>query len=65
MHWDDKIALMPGDAVSGLGLLLFLDTSQTLSLKDVLTLMVVMSDNTTTNLVIDKIGLDAVNVRIA
>lgn len=51
--------------MSGLGLLLFLDTSQTLSLKDVLTLMVVMSDNTTTNLVIDKIGLDAVNVRIA
>jgi beta-lactamase class A len=64
-HWDDKITLQPGDAVSGSGLLLFLDTPHTLTLKDVLTLMVIMSDNTATNLAIDKIGLDAVNSRIA
>lgn len=64
-HWDDKITLEPGDAVSGSGLLLFFDAPQTLTLKDVLTLMVVMSDNTATNLAIDKIGLDAVNERIA
>ena len=64
-HWDDKITLQPGDAVSGSGLLLFLDTPQTLTLKDILTLMVVMSDNTATNLAMDKIGLDAVNARIA
>jgi beta-lactamase class A len=56
---------MPGDAVSGSGLLLFLGTPQTLTLKDILTLMVVMSDNTATNLAIDKIGLDAVNARIS
>ncbi len=65
VNWDDKIALMPGDAVSGSGLLLFLDVPHTLTLKDVLTLMVVMSDNTATNLAIDTIGLDAVNTRIA
>ena len=64
-HWDDKIALDPGDAVSGSGLLLFLDTPQTLTLKDILTLMIIMSDNTATNLAMDKIGLDAVNARIA
>ncbi|HUD23085.1 MAG TPA: serine hydrolase [Acidobacteriaceae bacterium] len=64
-HWDDKIQLNPGDAVSGSGILLFLDAPQTLTLKDVLTLMIVMSDNTATNLSIDKIGLDAVNARIA
>jgi beta-lactamase class A len=64
-HWDDKITLGPGDGVSGSGLLLFLDTPQTLTLKDILTLMIVMSDNTATNLAIDKIGLDAVNARIA
>lgn len=64
-HWDDKITLHPGDAVSGSGILLFLDAPQTLTLKDVLTLMIVMSDNTATNLAIDKIGLDAVNARIA
>jgi beta-lactamase class A len=64
-HWDDKITLQPGDAVSGSGLLLFLDTPQTLTLKDILTLMIVMSDNTATNLAMDKIGLDAVNARTA
>jgi beta-lactamase class A len=65
LHWDDKITLQPGDGVSGSGLLLLLDTPQTLTLKDILTLMVVMSDNTATNLAIDKVGLDAVNARIA
>jgi beta-lactamase class A len=64
-HWDDRITLQPGDAVSGSGLLLFLDTPQTLTLKDILSLMVIMSDNTSTNLAMDKIGLDAVNARIA
>jgi beta-lactamase class A len=64
-HWDDKITLQPGDAVSGSGLLLFLDTPQVLTLKDILTLMVIMSDNTATNLAMDKIGLDAVNARIS
>ena len=64
-HWGDKMTLMPGDAVSGSGLLLFMDTPLTLTLKDVLTLMVVMSDNTATNLAMDKIGIDAVNSRIA
>jgi beta-lactamase class A len=64
-HWDDKLTLAPGDAVSGSGLLLFLDTPLTLTLKDVLTLMIVMSDNTATNLAIDTIGLGAVNARIA
>jgi beta-lactamase class A len=64
-QWEDKITLKPGDGVSGSGLLLFMDTPLTLTLKDVLTLMVIMSDNTATNLAIDKIGLDAVNARIA
>jgi beta-lactamase class A len=36
-----------------------------LTLKDVLTLMIVMSDNTATNLAIDRLGLDAINARIA
>lgn len=64
-HWDDKIVLQPGDAVSGSGVLLFLDAPQTLTLKDDLTLMIVMSDNVATNLAMDKLGLDAINARIA
>jgi beta-lactamase class A len=64
-HWDDKITLQPGDGVSGSGLLLFLDTPQTLTLKDILTLMVIMSDNTAANLAMDKLGLANINARIA
>jgi beta-lactamase class A len=64
-HWDDPITLAPGDGVSGSGILLFFDTPRTFTLKDILTLMVIMSDNTATNLAITHLGLDHVNSRIA
>ncbi len=64
-HWEDRLALDKGDAVSGSGVLMFFDTPLTLTLKDVLTMMVIVSDNTATNLAIDRLGLDAVNARIA
>ena len=63
-HWEDKIVLKAGDAVSGSGLLQFLDTPTTLTLKDILTMMIVVSDNTATNLAIDRLGLDAVDDRL-
>jgi len=64
-HWDEKISLAKGDAVSGSGVLLFFDTPLTLTLKDVLTMMVIVSDNTAANLAIDRFSVDAVNARIA
>jgi len=64
-RWDEKITLQKGDGVSGSGVLSFFDTPLNLTLKDVLTLMVIMSDNTATNLAIDRFGVDAVNARIA
>jgi beta-lactamase class A len=63
-HWDEKIELQPGDAVPGSGVLTFLDAPLTLTLKDVLTLMVILSDNSATNLAIDRLGLAAVNARM-
>jgi beta-lactamase class A len=64
-HWDEKLTLAKGDGVSGSGVLFFFDTPLTLTLKDVLTMMVIVSDNTATNLAIDRFGVDAVNARIA
>jgi beta-lactamase class A len=64
-QWDEKITLAKGDGVSGSGVLSFFDAPLTLSLKDVLTMMVIVSDNTATNLAIDRLGVDAVNARIA
>jgi len=64
-HWDEKLTLAKGDGVSGSGVLTFFDAPLTLTLKDVLTMMVIVSDNTATNLAIDRFGVDAVNTRIA
>jgi beta-lactamase class A len=62
--WDEKLVLKPGDPVAGSGILTFFDTPLTLTLKDALTFMVIMSDNTATNMTIDRFGLDAVNARM-
>lgn len=62
--WDEKITLHPGEAVPGSGMLLFFDTPLTITLKDALTFMVIVSDNTATNLMIDRFGIDAINARV-
>ena len=64
-RWDEPITLHPHEAVAGSGLLTFLDTPVTLTLKDILTMMVIVSDNTATNLAIDRFGIDPINARIA
>lgn len=64
-RWEEKLTLAPGDGVSGSGVLTFFDAPLTVTLKDVLTMMVIVSDNTATNLAIDRFGVDAVNGRIA
>src|SRR5271154_6276284 len=63
-HFDDKITLTKADQVQGSGVLLFFDTPLPLTLKDVLTMMIVMSDNTAANLAMDKIGIPNVNRRL-
>jgi beta-lactamase class A len=64
IHLDDRIVLKKSDQVEGSGVLLFFDTPLTITLKDALTMMVIMSDNTATNLVIDHIGLANINACI-
>jgi beta-lactamase class A len=61
--WDERLTLKPGEAVGGSGMLHFFDTPLSLTLKDVLTMMVVVSDNTATNMAIDRFGIDAINAR--
>jgi beta-lactamase class A len=64
-HFDDKITLTKADQVPGSGVLLFFDTPLALTLKDVLTMMVVMSDNSASNLAMDHLGIENVDARIA
>lgn len=64
VHFDDKITLTKQDQVQGSGVLMFFDTPLTLTLKDVLTMMVIVSDNTATNLAIDHLGLKNIDDEI-
>lgn len=61
VHFDDKITLSAADQVPGSGVLRLLDAPLTLTFKDVLTMMIIMSDNSATNLVIDHLGLENID----
>ncbi|MGA3046611.1 MAG: serine hydrolase [Terracidiphilus sp.] len=63
-RWDEPIALKKDDEVSGSGILQFLDAPLTLTLRDVVTLMIDLSDNTATNLLIDRFGTASVDARM-
>lgn len=60
-RWDELIELREQDKVSGSGVLRELSHGVKLPLRDLVHLMIVVSDNTATNLVLDRITADAVN----
>ncbi len=60
---DAPIPLDRAHAVGGSGVLFEL-TAPTLPLRDYATLMIVLSDNTATNVVIDALGMERVNARM-
>ena len=64
-RWDEPLTLHPGEAVGGSGILHFFDTPVTLTLKDVATMMVIVSDNTATNLMIDRFPAAQVDATMA
>lgn len=64
LKWTDEIVLRAEDKVSGSGVLHEFSDGVRLPVKDVMHLMIVLSDNTATNLIIDKITADAVNAEM-
>ena len=62
--WDEKLTLTDAEKVGGSGVLTQLTAGLQLSLRDVCVLMTVVSDNTATNMVIEHVGVDAVNTRM-
>lgn len=59
----DPVVFRPDDRVIGSGILQYLHAPLALTLEDALVLMMIESDNTATNLVIDQVGLASVNAR--
>lgn len=64
VKWTDEIILRDEDKVSGSGVLHEFSAGIRLPVRDVMHLMIVVSDNTATNLIIDKITADAVNAEM-
>jgi beta-lactamase class A len=63
--WTDELVLTKEKKVSGSGILPEFADGLHLTFRDAVTLMMTMSDNTATNLVVDVLGADAVNARMA
>jgi beta-lactamase class A len=63
-RFEERVRLTKENQVEGSGVLMFFDTPQSLTLKDVLTMMIIVSDNTATNVAIDRLGLKNIDNRI-
>lgn len=64
LTWDEKLTLTNGEKVNGSGVLTQLSAGLELSLRDLCTLMTIVSDNTATNMVIARVGVEAINRRM-
>ena len=62
--WTDEVVLTKEKKVSGSGILAELSDGLKLTLRDAVNLMMILSDNTATNLVLDVLSTDAVNARM-
>lgn len=60
-----RLRVDAAERVGGAGILTELADTEDISVRDLLTLMITISDNMATNLLIDAIGMDAVNASIA
>ena len=64
IKWTDEVVLTKEKKVSGSGILTELTDRLRLTLRDAVNLMMILSDNTATNLVLDVLTTDAVNARM-
>lgn len=64
IKWTDEVVLTKEKKVSGSGILTELTDGLRLTLRDAVNLMMILSDNTATNLVLDLLTTDAVNARM-
>ena len=63
--WSDRLIVQAADKVSGSGVLADFSDGESISLRDATTLMIIVSDNTATNLILDHVGGDPVNDYLA
>ncbi len=64
LKWTDEVVLTKEKKVGGSGILNELSDNLHLTLRDAVNLMMILSDNTATNLTLDVLTTDAVNARM-
>jgi beta-lactamase class A len=63
IHWHLPLTLRDSDKVGGSGILTDLTSGTALTLRDICMLMIVLSDNTAANMLIDFLGVEAITER--
>lgn len=61
LNLEEKIVVKKEDMVGGCGILKEFNEGLELTLKEVATFMIIQSDNTATNILIDRLGMDNIN----
>jgi len=61
---DDPVVMLEADRVPGSGVLQLFHAPLRITIEDAATMMITQSDNTAANLLIDKLGIRAVNARM-
>ena len=61
LSMEETVCLRPEMKMPSCGALTYLHDGLTVTLRDLCVLMIILSDNTATNLLIDRLGMDAVN----
>src|SRR3954467_5747838 len=65
LNLSERIEIVESEKVSGSGIVQELSAGVALPVRDMIDLMIVLSDNTATNLILNRIGGDAVNARMS
>ena len=61
LSMDETFSIRPEQKMPSCGALNYLHDGLTVSLRDLCVLMIILSDNTATNILIDRLGMDSVN----
>ncbi len=64
VSWEEKIILTETEKVGGAGVLTQMTAGLEISLRDVCVLMIIISDNTATNMLIERFGVKGCNERM-
>ena len=64
LSFEEPVAIRPEDRLPSCGAISYLHEGIVLPVGDLITLMIILSDNTATNLLIDRLGMDAIRAEI-